>query len=300
MQSRVTVVSAADTVLTERAPAKINLTLRVLGRRDDGYHDLESLVVFAGEADELALTPGEPLALVVDGPTAAASGDTADNLVLKVTRALAERVPNLLTGRFRLTKRLPVAAGVGGGSSDAAAALRLLARLNGLAPDDARLREAAAPTGADVPVCVDPRARLMRGIGDVLTAPLRLAPLHAVMINPGVPVPTRDVFGKIGLQRGECRGSATPDPGDLDSLDAVLAFMAAADNDLEPPALAIQPVIGEVLAALRARAGCRLARMSGSGATCFGLFAADQQAEAAASVIAAAQPHWWVRATTFG
>ena len=292
--------SPADTVLTERAPAKINLTLRVLGRRDDGYHDLESLVVFAGEADELALVPGEPLELVVDGPTAAASGDIADNLVLRVTRALAERVPDLLTGRFRLTKRLPVAAGVGGGSSDAAAALRLLARLNGLAPDDARLREAAAPTGADVPVCVDPRARLMRGIGDVLTAPLRLAPLHAVMINPGVPVPTRDVFGKIGLQRGERRGSATPDPGDLDSLDAVLAFMAAAHNDLEPPALALQPVIGEVLAALRARTGCRLARMSGSGATCFGLFAADQQAEAASSVIAAAQPHWWVRATTFG
>jgi 4-diphosphocytidyl-2-C-methyl-D-erythritol kinase len=292
--------SHAATVLTDRAPAKINLTLRVLGRRDDGYHDLESLVVFAGEADELALVPGEPLALMVDGPTAEASGDIADNLVLRVTRALAERVPDLRTGRFRLTKRLPVAAGIGGGSSDAAAALRLLARLNGLALDDARLRDAAAPTGADVPVCVDPRCRLMRGIGDVLTAPLRLATLHAVMINPGVPVPTRDVFGKIGLARGERRGTATPDPGDLGSLDAVLAFMASAANDLEPPALALQPVIGEVLAALRDRPGCRIARMSGSGATCFGLFAAAHQAEAAAAAIAAAQPRWWVRATTFG
>jgi 4-diphosphocytidyl-2-C-methyl-D-erythritol kinase len=292
--------SHAATVLTDRAPAKVNLTLRVLGRRDDGYHDLESLVVFAGEADELALEPGEPLALVVDGPTAAASGDIADNLVLKVTRLLAERVPDLRTGRFRLTKRLPVAAGVGGGSSDAAAALRLLARLNGLALDDARLMDAAVPTGADVPVCVDPCCRLMRGVGNVLTAPLRLARLHAVMINPGVPVPTRDVFGKIGLARGERRGTPMPDPANLDSLDAVLAFMAAADNDLEPPALALQPVIGEVLAALRARTGCRLARMSGSGATCFGLFADGQQAAAAAAMIAAAQPRWWVRATTFG
>jgi 4-diphosphocytidyl-2-C-methyl-D-erythritol kinase len=286
-------------VLPERAPAKVNLTLRVLGRREDGYHDLESLVVFAGEADELSLAPGEPLALDVDGPTAAASGEIGDNLVLKATRALAGRVPGLVTGRFRLTKRLPVAAGVGGGSSDAAAALRLLARLNRLALDDPRLVESAALTGADVPVCVDRCARLMRGIGDVLTAPVRLVPLHAVMINPGVPVPTKDVFGKIGLQRGERRGNPTPDPGDLASLDAVLAFMAGAANDLEPPALALQPVIATALSSLRACSGCRLARMSGSGATCFGLFADGGQAAAAAATITAARPAWWVCATTF-
>jgi 4-diphosphocytidyl-2-C-methyl-D-erythritol kinase len=292
--------SPGVTILTDRAPAKVNLTLRVLGRREDGYHELESLVVFAGVADELALVPGEPLALDVDGPTAAASGEIGDNLVLKATRLLAARVPGLRTGRFRLTKCLPVAAGVGGGSSDAAAALRLLARLNGLSLDDPRLMESAALTGADVPVCVDPRARLMRGIGDILTAPVRLAPLHAVMVNPGVPVPTKDVFGKIGLQRGERRGDPMPDPGDLAGLDAVLAFMAGAVNDLEPPAMALQPVIAGVVAALRGGTGCRLARMSGSGATCFGLFADDGQAEAAAAMIAGARPAWWVCATRFG
>jgi 4-diphosphocytidyl-2-C-methyl-D-erythritol kinase len=293
-------VPAPATVLVDRAPAKVNLTLRVLGRRDDGYHDLESLVVFAAEADELSLSPGEPLALAVDGPTAEAAGDIDDNLVLKATRALAERVAGLRTGRFSLVKRLPVAAGVGGGSSDAATALRLLARLNGLALDDPRLMEAAARTGADIPVCVDPCARLMRGVGDVLTVPVRVSPLAAVMINPGVPVPTRDVFGKVGLQRGERRGEACADPGDLAGLDAVLGFMATAGNDLEPAALTLQPVIGEVLARLRAEPGCRIARMSGSGATCFGLFADPRRATAAAAAIATVQPHWWVRATTFG
>src|SRR5215472_2960863 len=151
----------------EKAPAKVNLTLRVLGRRADGYHDIESLVAFAGVGDALTFTPSGALALAVGGPTAAAAGDVADNLVLKAARALGERVEGLKLGRFTLSKRLPVSAGLGGGSADAAAALRLLARANRLAPDDPRLMQAARNTGADVPVCLDPRARLMRGIGDV-------------------------------------------------------------------------------------------------------------------------------------
>src|SRR6202035_756280 len=151
--------------LSDLAPAKVNLTLRVLGKRADGFHDLESLVVFAGLADRVTLTLGDALGLDVDGPTAAASGDVSDNLVLRAAHALAERVAGLRVGRFTLTKLLPVAAGLGGGSSDAAAALRLLARLNGLAPDEAPLMEAARATGADVPVCLDPRPRIMRGIG---------------------------------------------------------------------------------------------------------------------------------------
>ncbi len=150
----------------EKAPAKINLTLRVLGRRADGYHDIESLVAFAGVGDALTFTPGGDLALTVGGPTAAAAGDVADNLVLKAAHALAERVTGLRLGWFTLSKRLPVAAGLGGGSADAAAALRLLARANALAPDDPRLMQAARATGADVPVCLDPHTRLMRGIGD--------------------------------------------------------------------------------------------------------------------------------------
>lgn len=293
-------MSATDGVLVERAPAKVNLTLRVLGRREDGYHDLESLVVFAEEADELALVAAAALSLDVDGPTAVAAGDVADNLVIKATRALAARVPDLATGRFRLVKRLPVAAGLGGGSSDAAAALRLLARLNRLAIDDPRLMDAARVTGADVPVCLDPRPRLMRGIGDVLSSPLAMPRLAAVMVNPGVAVPTRDVFGKIGLQKGERRGEATEGPGDLATRDAVLGHMAVAANDLEPPALALQPVIAEVLTALRGHDGCRIARMSGSGATCFALFSATAQAGAAAAALALARPGWWVRATTLG
>ena len=154
----------------ELAPAKVNLTLRVIGRRADGYHDIESLVVFAAVGDALTFTRGREMSLAVRGPTAAASGDLADNLVLKAARELAERVEGLKQGRFALAKRLPVAAGLGGGSADAGAALRLLARANRIALDDPRLMAAARATGADVPVCLDPRPRLMRGIGEILSA----------------------------------------------------------------------------------------------------------------------------------
>jgi 4-diphosphocytidyl-2-C-methyl-D-erythritol kinase len=288
----------AESVLFEPAPAKVNLTLKVLGRRDDGYHDLDSLVVFADIADMLALVPGEPLALVVDGPTARAAGTIDDNLVLRAARALAERVAGLKVGRFALTKRLPVAAGLGGGSSDAAAALRLLARLNALALDDARLAEVARLTGADVPVCLDPRARLMRGIGEVLSAPLALPRLPVVMVNPGVPVPTKDVFGKLALAKGERRGPAAADPADVETPDGLLAYVARQSNDLELPAVALQPVIADVLAVLGRQPGCRLARMSGSGATCFAIFGADGEARAAANALT--RPGWWVCATTLG
>ena len=187
------------TARVEPAPAKVNLTLRVVGRRADGYHDLESLVVFASVGDRLAFAPGRVLALTMGGPTATAAGELADNLVLKAARALAERVAGLKLGRFDLSKRLPVAAGLGGGSADAAAALRLLARANRFALDDPRLMEAARATGADVPVCLDPRPRVMRGIGDVLSEPLDLPRLPAVLVNPGVAVPTKDVFAALAL-----------------------------------------------------------------------------------------------------
>ncbi len=185
----------------EAAPAKVNLTLRVVGRRADGYHDLESLVVFAGVGDRLAFAPARALDLKVRGPTAGAAGNLSDNLVFKAARALADRVPGLKLGRFELSKRLPVAAGLGGGSADAAAALRLLARANRLTLDDPRLIQAARATGADVPVCLDPRPRVMRGIGDVLSAPLDLPRLPAVLVNPGVAVPTKDVFAALALPR---------------------------------------------------------------------------------------------------
>ena len=178
----------------------------MVGRRADGYHELESLVVFASVGDRLTFAPGRALALTVGGPTAAAAGELADNLVLKAARALAERVAGLKLGRFDLSKRLPVAAGLGGGSADAAAALRLLARANRLALDDPRLMEAARATGADVPVCLDPRPRVMRGIGDVLSEPLDLPRLPAVLVNPGVAVPTKDVFAALALRSPACGG----------------------------------------------------------------------------------------------
>ena len=285
-------------VLSDQAPAKVNLTLRILGRRDDGYHELESLVVFARLGDRLTLSPGSAVGLDIDGPTAAAAGDVADNLVLRAAHALAERVDGLRLGRFALTKHLPVAAGLGGGSADAAAALRLLARLNALAHSDPRLGEAARQTGADVPVCLESHARLMRGIGEILSAPLGLPALPAVLVNPGVAVPTKDVFAKLGLRPGETCGAADAiDAQRLTDRDALMIYLRQHPNDLERPAMTLQPVIAQVLAALAEQQGCGLARMSGSGATCFGLFGSDREAAAAAQAIASARPAWWVAAT---
>ena len=177
-----------------RAPAKVNLTLHVLGRRTDGWHELDSVVAFAGCCDRLAFEPADSLSLTIDGPTALAAGPADDNLVLRAARALAERVPRLRLGRFHLLKTLPVAAGLGGGSSDAAAALRALAAANGIAPDDERLYAAAAAVGSDAPVCLAPRARRMTGRGERRGPALELPPLAAVLANPGVAVATPAVF----------------------------------------------------------------------------------------------------------
>jgi 4-diphosphocytidyl-2-C-methyl-D-erythritol kinase len=288
--------------LVENAPAKVNLTLRVLGRRADGYHELDSLVAFAGVGDTLHFAPGGELALTVRGPNAAQAGADADNLVLKAARAFAARIPGSRLGAFSLDKRLPVAAGLGGGSADAAAALRLLARANSLAVGDARIEEAARATGADVPVCLEARPRLMRGIGEILSAPLGLPPLPAVLANPGVALSTRAVFA-------EWRPSPSPPnsaaldaaaAGRLDGRQQWLQLLAAQTNDLELPAIALAPVIADLLVALRALAGCRLARMSGSGATCFALFSTAAEAIMAAKTLSGRHPHWWIRATALG
>jgi 4-diphosphocytidyl-2-C-methyl-D-erythritol kinase len=295
--------AAAEQTLVEYAPAKINLTLRIVGRRPDGYHELESLVAFAGVGDEVGFVPGETLSLEMRGPFASALGAGDDNLVVKAARALARRVDGLRLGRFILTKRLPVASGVGGGSADAAAALRLLARLNSLAPDDPHLFAAAAEVGADVPVCVDPRARMMRGIGEILSAPIALPKFPAVLVNPGVPVDTRAVFAALARERagaGHVASTDTTLTANNLSHAALIEALTSAHNDLEPVAVWIEPAVADVLAALRATAGCRLARMSGSGATCFALFDDAEAASEAARKISAGRPRWWVQATVIG
>jgi 4-diphosphocytidyl-2-C-methyl-D-erythritol kinase len=284
--------------LATRAPAKINLTLHVLGRRADGYHDLESLVAFAATGDDLRLEPGRTLALEVSGPTAPLAGSHSDNLVLKAARLLVEHVDRLEVGTFHLTKRLPVAAGIGGGSSDAAAALRLLARLNGLPLSHLALREAARLTGADVPVCLEPRARMMRGAGEELGPALNLPRLFAVLVNPRVPVETPVVFKALGLQPGRGLPGAKHPSMDAASSEALLTILTAARNDLEPPALKVQPLIGEALGLMRETQGCRLARMSGSGATVFGLYDDCEAAAKAAEAVRQARPDWWVKATS--
>ena len=279
-----------------RAPAKVNLTLHVLGRRADGWHELDSVVAFAGCCDWLAFQPGEALSLTISGPTAAAAGPTDDNLVLRAARALAERVPRLRLGRFHLRKVLPVAAGLGGGSSDAAAALRALADANDLTPDDERLFAAAAAVSSDAPVCLCPTARSMAGRGERLGPPLGLPPLPAVLANPGVAVATPAVFAALGLAAG---ASLDPPPTlRLDAGDgAALAALATGRNDLQASAIRIAPAIGDTLEALRRLDGVRLARMSGSGATCFALFDDRHAAARAARKLRAVHPDWWVRAT---
>lgn len=283
-------------MLSERAPAKVNLSLHVVGRRADGYHLLESLVVFASCHDTLHLAPGLPLAITVSGPRAVAAGPDADNLVIKAARNLAARVDGLVLGHFSLEKHLPAAAGLGGGSSDAAAALRLIARLNHLTLDDPRLIAVARAAGADVPVCLDPRPAMMRGIGDRIERLDDLPPLAGVLVNPGKPVETRAVFSALGLVPGsDGSGEAHPDLTLIADASDLIACLKLARNDLEPPACRIEPAISEVIAALQAT-GALLVRMSGSGASVFALYETGAAAQEASQHVC--QPHadWWVEA----
>lgn len=281
-----------------RAPAKVNLTLHIVGRRDDGWHELESVVAFAGCSDWLGFEPGAELGLTVDGPTAAAAGETDDNLILRAARALSERVPGLGVGKFHLRKNLPVAAGLGGGSSDAAAALRALADANGLPADDARLYSAAEATGSDVPVCLVPQSRTMRGRGEILGPLLQLPPLVAVLVNPRVAVATPAVFARLGFAKGESsKLPIAPPPRAASSRMAAMAALERGRNDMQAAACALEPAVSRVLEALSACPGASLVRMSGSGATCFAIFEARSAASQAAAALARQRPDWWVKAT---
>jgi 4-diphosphocytidyl-2-C-methyl-D-erythritol kinase len=286
-------VSAA---LVEQAFAKINLTLRVLGRRNDGYHELESLVAFADIADTLALQPANETTLDIAGPFAAASGPVADNLVLKAVAVLRQHVNDLTAGHFHLQKNIPVAGGLGGGSADAAAALRLLARAKNLPGGDERLAAAALAVGADVPVCLDQRPRVMRGIGERLAPPVELPRLAVLLVNPGVPLSTRDVFAGLTVTPGKAENISPVPRGAAELFD----YLKTNGNDLTAAAIARAPLVAEVLRMLGELPGVRFAAMSGSGPTCFALFASPAEAAAAARRVQSANKNWWVQPGNIG
>lgn len=279
------------------APAKVNLALHVTGRRADGYHLLDSLVVFPAVGDRLAAAPASALTLQVDGPFAAGVPTDGGNLVLRAAAALAAARGVTAGAALRLTKVLPHAAGIGGGSSDAAAAIGILAELWGvepLAPGD----PAVAALGADVPVCMTaPLPRRMSGIGEVLAPVAGLPPCALVLVNPGVAVPTRDVFAAM-TDKDNAPMTPLPPPGT--GFAGFADWLAAQRNDMAPAAVTLAPGIGMALDRLKATPGVHLARMSGSGATCFGLCRDLPGAQAAARAIAAAHPGWWVVAATVG
>lgn len=263
------------------APAKINLTLHVTGQRDDGYHLLDSYVCFAGIGDRLSFEKAGDTSLTVTGPFAKDVPEGPDNLILRAADLLG------VTARIRLEKNLPLAAGIGGGSSDAAATLEALTSLYNVPLPD---RQTVLKLGADVPVCLMGGQVRMRGIGDDLTpiASERMS-WPTVLVNPGVSVPTPEVFRRLAAKRNP------PMPDEIleDIYNEFPDWLGHQRNDLEAPAIAVAPVISRVLDALRAEPGCRIARMSGSGATCFAIFDEDGQAADAVRTIGAAHPEWW-------
>jgi 4-diphosphocytidyl-2-C-methyl-D-erythritol kinase len=271
-------------MLSEFAPAKVNLFLHVTGKREDGYHLLDSLAVFPAVGDRLSFAPDDALSLSITGRFGAVLSAEPDNLVLRAARVLASAAGQMPAGRLVLEKNLPVASGIGGGSADAAAALRLLARHWS---SQAELPEIALSLGADVPVCLASRPVRMGGIGEIFTPPPALPVFGMVLVNPGIPVATAAVF--------RARQPIFSPPANLPDAwpDAasMAAGLAALGNDLEAPAIALAPGIAATLATLRALPGVLLARMSGSGATCFAIF--NTEAEAASAADALDRPGWW-------
>lgn len=272
---------------SERARAKVNLYLHITGRRADGYHDLDSLAVFPDVGDVLSVVASDALGLEVTGPFAPALAGGGDNLVLRAARALLQAAGATHGAALSLEKNLPVASGIGGGSADAAAALRLLDRVWGLGLPAPQLAGIALGLGADVPVCLAGSPARMGGIGELIGVAPALPTCGMVLVNPGVPVATADVF------RGRVEAYSEPAtlPARWADAAALATDLAQFANDLEAPALRLCPPIGDALAWLRSRPDCRFARMSGSGATCFGLF--DSPAVAAAAVEAEVPPGWW-------
>ncbi len=288
-------------IISETAPAKINLTLTVLGRRADGYHEIESLVAFADAGDRVTLRPDAGCGVTTSGPFA---GDIlGTNLLERTLTLLRERDPALRLGAVHLEKNLPVAAGLGGGSADAAALLRAVRRANPERAAAIAWQEVAARLGADVPVCLVAKAALITGIGDrvePLSDSAGLPPMAALLVNPRLPLATADVYGALGASPVGTGRAPTAPPGPFPDLAGLVAFMQLHGNDLEPAAVRLLPAIAEVKTALAALPGCRIAALSGSGPTCYGVFATRSECEAAARLLARSRPGWWIAAVGLG
>ena len=285
----------AAAVIVEPAPAKVNLYLHVVGRRADGYHLLDSLVVFADDGDAVTVAPSEDLRFTLTGPFAAEVPAGDDNLVVRAARALAAAAGRPPAASIRLDKRLPVASGVGGGSADAAAVLRALVRLWDVRIGEAALAKLALGLGADVPMCLHRRPVFVGGIGEEITAAPALPACGLVLVNPRVPLPTPAVFkARAGAFSAPARFAAAP----ADAA-ALAGLLAERGNDLAMAAMTLVPAVGGALAALAMTPGVLLARMSGSGATCFGVCADRAAAMAAAAALAVDHPDWWMSASGF-
>jgi 4-diphosphocytidyl-2-C-methyl-D-erythritol kinase len=281
--------------IREIARAKINLTLVVRGRRPDGYHELSSLVTFAELGDTLDFEPGAPERIAATGPFAAEI--VGENLLATTLATLRAKAPALTLGAVHLEKNLPVAAGVGGGSADAGGLLRAVRRANEKQAQAVDWHGIAARLGADIPVCLANVPAVMSGKGERLLPVQRLPSAAAVLVNPRRPLQTAQVFAALAAPPLPAAPSHEPPPAIAD-LDGLCAYMRAHGNTLQRPATGILPAIGEVISALEAQAGCRLAAMSGSGPTCFGLFADSAAAAEAARALSAGQPSWWIAATS--
>jgi 4-diphosphocytidyl-2-C-methyl-D-erythritol kinase len=283
--------------VTAEAPAKINLYLHVTAKRADGYHTLDTAIAFAGIGDQITARPGDNLQLEIDGPFAAAllavTNNSSDNLVLKAAYALADYAGVPANAHISLTKNLPIAAGIGGGSADAAASIKALAALWHIPWDEGAMHKLAATLGADVPMCLAGRTAFAGGIGERLSPAPALPACGILLVNPGAALSTPDVFAARTGDFSDAARFTEPPIGAA----GLAQILAARRNDLTDPATALAPVIGDVLAALDA-GGAHLARMSGSGATCFGLFDDLGAAETAAETLQADHSDWWVTATT--
>lgn len=290
--------SATQNPVIERAPAKINLNLHVTGRRSDGWHMIESFVAFADVSDVLTFNAAPHFSLEITGPFAAAL-PSENNLALKAARALRDGVSALPPGcSIMLEKNLPVASGIGGGSADAAAVLRALPALFDIAVEPTALLQLAAGLGADVPACLLARAAMISGTGTLVEPAPSLPEIHAVLVNPGIQLATGEIYAAMGFEPGSADPVTHPvaPPGPFSGAGQLVEYLNGTRNDFEPVVSARLHELGDVLEALFASSGCLLARMSGSGATCFGLFAGAGEADAAKRNIAARHQDWWVGA----